>query len=61
MDESLITDQEHLCENIDICSFTNAFLGNSHVFLEKKKKRTFQENCRLSVLNSIKKFRIKFP
>ena len=38
MDESLITDKEHLCENIDICSFTNAFLGNSHVFLEKKKE-----------------------
>ena len=39
MDESLITDKEHLCENIDICSFTNAFLGTSHVFLEKKKKK----------------------
>ena len=36
MDEPLITEKEHLRENIDICSFTNAFLGNSHVFLEKK-------------------------
>ena len=42
MDESLITDKEHLCENIDICSFTNAFLGNSHIFLEKKKKEHFR-------------------